>query len=82
MKEEEEEEKEGEAGPSHAGGGEETDTLIDEDELLRQAYENYEVGKYSPKLIRATDVEEVQTSHVIEYVHYCYVLSPSLTLRT
>ena len=57
--EEEEEEEEGEtvAGPS--GTGEEPDTLIDEDDLLRRAYEDYESGGYSPKLLKFADVEEV-----------------------
>ena len=45
------------AGPS--GTGEEQDTLIDEDDLLRRAYEDYETGGYSPKLLKFTDVEEV-----------------------
>lgn len=46
------------AGPS--GTGEEADTLIDEDDLLKHAYEDYESGGYSPKLIKFADVEEVQ----------------------
>lgn len=48
---------EAKAGPS--GTGEEPDTLIDEDDLLKRAYENYESGSYSPKLVKFADVEEV-----------------------
>ena len=56
--EKEEEEEEGTAaGPS--GTGEEPDTLIDEGDLLRRAYEDYESGGYSPKLLKFADVEEV-----------------------
>ena len=53
------------AGPS---GAEEPDTLIDEDDLLRRAHENYETGAYSPKLMRFADVEEVCEKFRIEDV--------------
>ena len=56
---EEEEEEEDVAGPSGMATGEEPDTLIDEQDLLKRAYEDYESGEYSPKLIKFTDVEEV-----------------------
>jgi len=46
------------AGPSEASGGG-TDTLIDEDELLRGALEAYKSGSYSPRLVRHGDVDEV-----------------------
>ena len=49
----------GEAGPS--GTSEEQDTLIDEDDLLRRAYEDYESGAYSPRLLKFTDVDEVMS---------------------
>ena len=55
------------AGPSGTGGarkGEEADTLIDEHDLLKHAYEDYETGGYSPKLIKLTDVEEVSVAEV------------------
>ena len=45
-------------GPSGTAG-EEPDTLIDEDDLLKRAYEDYESGAYSPKLLKVADVEEV-----------------------
>ena len=35
------------------------DTLIAEEDLLKQAYEDYETGAYSPKLLKAIDIEEV-----------------------
>lgn len=44
------------AGPSRTT--EEADTLIDEDDLLKCAYEDYGNGGYSPKLIKAADVDE------------------------
>lgn len=50
---------EGKPGPSGTGKGEEADTLIDEQDLLRRAHEDYETGSYSPKLIKFADVEEV-----------------------
>ena len=39
-------------------GGEEADTLIDEDDLLKHAYEDYESGSYSPKLLKMADMKE------------------------
>ncbi len=50
------------AGPS---GTREEDTLIDEDDLLRRAYEDYENGGYSPKLLKFTDVEEVCETRIL-----------------
>lgn len=63
--EEEEEEEDGKvkskpsdgAGPSDEAAA--TDTLIDEDELLRGALEAYESKGYSPRLIKHGDVDEV-----------------------
>lgn len=48
------------AGPSGAvDKATATDTLIDEDELLRGALEAYESKGYSPRLIKHGDVDEV-----------------------
>lgn len=56
----------GKPGPSGTGGAEEPDTLIDEDDLLKRAYEDYETGGYSPKLVKLADVEEDQLVSVEE----------------
>ncbi|KAL5482224.1 hypothetical protein EMCRGX_G022521 [Ephydatia muelleri] len=45
-------------GPSAGTAREEgTDVLIAEEDLLQQAYEDYEVGKYSPRLLKPSDTE-------------------------
>ena len=33
---------------------------MDEEDLLRKAYDDYEAGAYSPKLIKPSDVDEVR----------------------
>ena len=67
--EEEESESDGERVKSKAKGAgpsgkdnltKATDTLIDEDELLRGALEAYEAKGYSPRLIKHGDVDEVR----------------------
>ena len=37
------------------------DTLMDEEDLLKKAYDDYEAGAYSPKLLKPADVDEVRT---------------------
>jgi hypothetical protein len=49
------------AGPSSGATGQEvqeSETLIAEEDLLEQAYAEYEDGRYSPKLFKTMDVEE------------------------
>ena len=38
------------------------DTLMDEEDLLKKAYDDYEAGAYSPKLLKPADVDEVRTT--------------------
>ncbi|MCG8623917.1 MAG: hypothetical protein MJE68_18240, partial [Proteobacteria bacterium] len=44
------------------------DTLMDEEDLLKKAYDDYEAGAYSPKLLKPADVDEVRTT--IHFVLY------------
>ena len=39
------------------------DTLMDEEDLLKKAYDDYEAGAYSPKLLKAADVDEVRVQY-------------------
>jgi hypothetical protein len=57
---EEEDEEEDRPGPSGTrdGGGMEPDSVLDEEDILQIAYDDYEKGCYSPKLLRMVDVEE------------------------
>ena len=62
MEEEEEVVKSKTEGAEVPGGSDvaaATDSLIDEDELLRGALATYTAGRYSPRLIRHGDVAEV-----------------------
>ena len=34
---------------------------MDEEDLLKKAYDDYEAGAYSPKLLKPADVDEVRT---------------------
>ena len=38
---------------------------MDEEDLLKKAYDDYEAGAYSPKLLKPNDVDEVRDRRVV-----------------
>ena len=39
---------------------------MDEEDLLKKAYDDYEAGAYSPKLLKPADVDEVRQQYTLE----------------
>ena len=46
---------------------------MDEEDLLKKAYDDYEAGAYSPKLLKPTDVDEVSAQNIRTLYLYMYV---------